>query len=104
MYHKTARDFIKKVIRTRETLIRTGESRLNFAIATSHMDTINRYLNYFGYQKDEDMAMFWRRHRTRIMELIPGGSSHSAKGLMDQFNLLDNEAYVHLKKARELAK
>jgi ribosomal 50S subunit-associated protein YjgA (DUF615 family) len=91
MFHEEARTFIKKVIRIREKLIENGESRMNPAIANRHISEIKRYLDYFGYRKDADMAMFWQRNMHRIMELIPGGDSNAGKGLMAEFNNLDSQ-------------
>jgi hypothetical protein len=89
MFHEEARKFIEKVIRTRKSLIHSGKSKLSPAWAFSHINNIERYLNYYGYKKDVDFAMFWHRHRNAILELIPGGNSKLAGKFLSEFNQID---------------
>lgn len=89
MFHKDAREFINKVIRSRRKLIDIGESKINKQWAIDRMDLIKRYLDYYGYKNDRSFAMFWSQHRNEIMELMPGGKSKLAGKFLFEFNQID---------------
>ena len=103
MFYKEAREFIAKVIRSRTRLIQLGESKINKAWALNRIDLLDRHLSYFKYQKNEEFAIFWERHRAAIMELMPGGNSKSAQTFMTEFHRLDREHILHLPQKREYA-
>jgi hypothetical protein len=90
MYHKKVRDYIKKVIRIRKRLIAEGKSRLNLPLAWHHINHLEKYLKYYPYNKDYQMASFWRRNAAKVLELIPGQSSRIHDELVHEFNDIDS--------------
>ena len=89
MFHNQARTFIEKVIQTRKRLMRSGKSKISPAWATARIKTIERYLSYPGYSKDVDFAMFWKRNRSLVLELMTGGDSDSTNALRQEFQQID---------------
>jgi len=103
MYHETAIEFIRKVMRIRLKLIEVNRSQINNDFAIIKIGFLKRHIDYNGYKNDVTAANFWKRNRVAIITLIPGGNSSSSASLITQFHELDHQAKIITSKTKKHA-
>ena len=87
-FHKAGREYVEKLIRIRETLIKTGKNLS--PLASTIAGELKKLLNFWKYETSEKMASFLYRHAAEIQYLIPGEDSNSHQTLFEEFNQLYN--------------
>lgn len=90
MYAQDARAYIEKLIRLQKKMNRKGFVRADYPALSASMQELMKYLKYYRYETDEQMAGFWRRHRNQISLLLPRPSHVGYKKLKEEFEQLND--------------
>jgi hypothetical protein len=90
MYAAEAKKYILKLIHIQKVIEGKGYRRADQAAVRQAREHLNKYLNYYRYDSDEKMRVFFERNHDRIKTLIPNEDYPGFKKLMNEFINLQN--------------
>lgn len=96
-FKNRVRNFVQKVVRTRIKLIEQRSNHLDIKMVNSHIAQLQKTLNDSRYNSDANMAKYWKHHKNRILELMPGRENTLFEELMDEYLQIDNDSLMHLR-------
>jgi len=70
-FRKTAREFMRRMIKRRKMMIRLDVSKKNLLSVGKDLEYLDLHLNHYKYHKDLDMALFVVTNQERIRNIIP---------------------------------
>lgn len=77
---------LKKIVRTREHLIRTKKSGKPVAEVAPKLNKVKRWLEFYPNASAKGVMVFYRNHKDEIMSLIPGTGCKSRESILKELN------------------
>lgn len=91
MFAKEARAYIEKLIRLQRKMYEKGYRRADQGDVNIAMQKLKNQLDFYRYDTEFKMKMFWSLYNREIRLLIPTESHRCYKKLMNEFINLQNQ-------------
>lgn len=82
--------FVKKAIRMREAIIRSGASKKNNPDVLSALQTLKTHIAFFG---DKDYSKWLYKNAHLVYAILPGKGAKSELKMQQEFTLILNNIY-----------
>lgn len=90
MFYIEARKYIVSLIKQRMYMAKQHIQQNPAALHCA--EKLNKYLSFYTYNKNEQMARFFVAHASEIAQLIPGGKNKNTESYYTKFMNLSREA------------
>jgi hypothetical protein len=90
MFYAEARKYIVSLIKQRMYMAKNHIQQNPVALCAA--EKLNKYLSFYAYNNNCQMAKFFINHSGDIMQLIPGGKNKNAESYYQKFMNLSREA------------
>jgi hypothetical protein len=91
MYAAEARAYIEKLIRLNKKMYEKGYRRQDQGAVNQARKHLKNQLEFYPYDTEIKMKVFWRLNYGKIRLLIPSESHRCFKKLMNEFITLQNQ-------------
>ena len=85
MFCKEARLYIQKLISLQQVIEQKGYRRIDQPTVVQARKHLKKYLDYYHYDSDDQMRLFWARNRPYIRTLVPCENHPAYQKLLNEF-------------------